>query len=259
MRRLVSVLVLAVGAATAADARWPSEAPPLPPPDPEVFDIVNVDTAQELADACWDLASNQAIVIAPGTYDLSDVVFPNGVDCSRGVALGLVSSQDHDGGVVRNNFFRWNPDAAYQVDVPIYTTSPGSAILHNSVLTHGLYDAAVEVRFAGATGVEVRGNLLDGIVRPRDGAAPLVADNITDADPAWFADEAAGDLHLLPTAAAAIDQLDPLSGCSDDFDGDARPVAPGTIDVGADELEGPLFADGFESGDTTAWSATVPG
>jgi hypothetical protein len=128
MRRLVSVLVLAVGAATAADARSPSEAPPLPPPDPGVFDIVNVDTAQELADACWDLASNQAIVIAPGTYDLSDVVFPNGVDCSRGVALGLVSSQDHDGGVVRNNFFRWNPDAAYQVDVPIYTTSPGSAM-----------------------------------------------------------------------------------------------------------------------------------
>jgi hypothetical protein len=434
------VLVLTVGAALAAEARWPSEAPPLPPPDPGVFTIINVDTAQELADACWNLTSSQAIVIAPGTYELANVVFPNGVDgrltvgrygavpianlqirgatgnpadvvihgagmadpivpfgfqiftatdvliadltissvyyhtvaiqndqgatrirlyncrlqdageqivkgnrgsnpgaedvviefcevgltngaivhpdlgycytnavdaigghrwvirdslirgifcqdgslagpavlmwqgssdtvvernafvdCARGVALGLVSSQDHDGGVVRNNFFRWNPDSAYQVDVPIYTTSPGSAILHNSVLTHGLYDAAIEVRYAGATGVEVRGNLLDGIVRPRDGAAPLVAGNITDADPAWFADEAAGDLHLLPTAAAAIDQLDPLSGCSDDFDGDARPVAPGTIDVGADELEGPLFADGFESGDTSAWTATVPG
>ena len=80
MRRLVTVLVLTVGAAATADARWPSEAPPLPPPDPGVFTIINVDTAQELADACWNLTSNQAIVIAPGTYELADVVFPNGVD-----------------------------------------------------------------------------------------------------------------------------------------------------------------------------------
>jgi hypothetical protein len=430
----------ALGVTALAEARWPFEAPPLPPPDPGVFMIIDVDTAQELADACWNLTSNQAIVIAPGTYDLAGVVFPNGVDgqltvgrygappianlqirgatgdpadvvirgagmadpivpfgfqiftatdvliadlsigsvyyhtvaiqndqgatrirlyncrlldageqivkgnrgsnpgaeevvieycevaltdgaivhpdlgycytngidaiggqrwtirdnlirgifcqdgslagpavlmwqgsadtvverntfvdCSRGVALGLVSSQDHGGGVVRNNFFRWNPGAAYVVDVPIYTTSPGSVILHNSVLTHGLYDAAVEVRYAGATGVEVRGNLMDAIVRPRDGAAPLVADNITDADPAWFVDEAAGDLHLRPDAAPAIDRLDPLPGCGDDFDGAPRPAAAGAADVGADELEGPLLADGFESGDTSAWSVTVPG
>jgi hypothetical protein len=29
--------------------------------------------------------------------------------------------------------------------------------------------------------------------------------------------------------------------------------------VGADELEGPLLEDGFEPGDTSAWTATVPG
>ena len=197
--------MIALGAAAAADARSPSEAPPLPPPDPGVFTIINVDTAQELADACWNL------------------------------------------------------DAAYIVDVPIYTTSPGSVILQNSVLTHGLYGAAVEVRFTGATGVEVRGNLMDAIVRPRDGAAPLVADNITDADPAWFVDETTGNLHLQPDAAPAIDQLDPLPGCSDDFDGAQRPAASGAVDVGADELEGPLLEDGFESGDTSAWTATVPG
>ncbi|HOC42309.1 MAG TPA: hypothetical protein PKJ99_04740 [Thermoanaerobaculales bacterium] len=440
MRRLITVLLgITLGAAATAGARWPSDAPPLPPPDPGVFTVVDVDTAQELADACWNLASNQAIVIAPGTYDLSAVVFPNGidgrltvgrygapsisnvqirgatgdpadvvlhgagmtdpivpfgfqiftatdvliadltigsvyyhavaiqndqgatrvrlyhcrlhdageqivkgnrgaspgaadvvieycevslsdgaivhpdlgycytnaidaiggqrwvirdnlirgiwcqdgdlagpavlmwqgsadtvvernvfVDCSRGVSLGLVSPQDHTGGVVRNNFLRWNPQAGYTVDVPIYTTSPGAAIFHNSVLTHGLYDAAVEVRYAGATGVEVRGNLMDGAVRARDGAAPLVVDNITDADPGWFVDESAGDLHLLPAAAAAIDQLDPLPACSDDFDGAARPATAGAVDVGADELEGPLFADGFEAGDTSAWTLTMP-
>ena len=132
-------------------------------------------------------------------------------------------------------------------------------ILHNSVLTHGLYDASVEVRYAGATGVEVRGNLMEAIVRPRDGAAPLVADNITEADPAWVVDETTGNLHLLPDAVPAIDQLDILPGCSDDFDGAQRPADSGAVDVGADELEGPLLADGFESGDTSAWSATIPG
>ena len=60
---LAAVLLLA---AAPASARLPSEAPPLPPPDPGVFTIVEVDTAQELADACWNLASDTAIVIAPG-------------------------------------------------------------------------------------------------------------------------------------------------------------------------------------------------
>jgi hypothetical protein len=438
-RTVLWLATFALGAAAAAEARWPSSAPPLPPPDPGVYTIINVDTAQELADACWNLASNQAIVIAPGSYDLAGVAFPNGVDgrltlgrygappianlqirgatgnpadvvihgagmddpivpfgfqiftatdvliadltigsvyyhtvaiqndqgatrvrlyhcrlhdageqivkgnrgsnpgaadvvieycevvlnngaivhpdlgycytnaidaiggqrwvirdnlirgiycqdgdlagpavlmwqgssdtvvernvfvdCSRGVSLGLVSPQDHNGGIVRNNFLRWNPQAGYPVDVPIHTTSPGAAILHNSVLTHGLYDAAVEVRYAGATGVVVRGNLMDGVVWARDGAAPQVIDNLTDADPEWFVDEAGGDLHLLPTATPAIDQLDALPGCSDDFDGAARPAAAGAVDVGADELEGPLFADGFESGDASGWSSTAP-
>src|SRR5690606_23127727 len=37
-------------------------------------------TAQALADACWSLASDTAIVLAPGVYDLASVNFPNGVD-----------------------------------------------------------------------------------------------------------------------------------------------------------------------------------
>lgn len=60
-------------------ARTPDQAPPLPAPGAG-FTVVNVSTAQELADACWNLQSNQAIVIAPGTYDLASVNFPNGVD-----------------------------------------------------------------------------------------------------------------------------------------------------------------------------------
>jgi len=433
-RSVIHAVVITIAVASVVESRLPSAAPPLPPPDPHVFTIVLVDTAQGLADACWDLQSNQAIVIAPGLYDLASVVFPNGVDgrltvgrygadpitniqirgatgdpddvmilgagmddpivpfgfqifsatdvviadlsiggvyyhtvaiqndqgatrvrlyncnlfdagqqivkgnrgnnpgaedvviefcrvfltggaihhpdlgycytngidaiggqgwlirdnhisgiycqdgslagpavlmwqgsadtvverntfldCSRGVALGLVSSQDHSGGVVRNNFFRWNPAGLYQVDVPIYSTSPNSTIMNNTVLTHGLYQAAVEVRFSGATGVVVAGNLMDADVWVRDGASPLVSNNITNAQPDMFVDEAVGDLHLLPTALTAIDQLEWSQLAADDFDGESRPSGAGLVDIGADELESPIFVDGFESGDISGW------
>ena len=436
VRRSVGMTFAVVcGVALSGWALGPADAPSLPPPDPDIFTIVTVDTAQELADACWNLGSDTAVLIAPGTYDLASVSFPNGqdgrltigrygepvisniqirgatgnphdvvilgggmdnpivpfgiqvftatdvliadlsigrvyyhavaiqndqgasrvglyhcrlfdageqivkgnrgnnpgaedvviefcdvfltegaiehpdlgycytnaidaigghrwvirhnlirgiycqngalagpailmwqgstdtmvegntfVDCSRGVSLGLVSSEDHAGGMVRNNFFRWNPAAAYTVDVPIYTRSPDSAIYHNSILTHGLYGAAVEVRFSGATGVQVRANLMDGAVLARDGASPEVWDNSTGAQPEWFVDEATGDLHLLPSAGAAMDQLDRLEDCGDDYDGVVRPASPSTVDLGADEVEAPIFVDGFESGDVSWWS-----
>ncbi len=41
-----------------AHAKLPDEAPPLPPPGAG-YEIVEVDTAQELADACWNLESNR--------------------------------------------------------------------------------------------------------------------------------------------------------------------------------------------------------
>jgi hypothetical protein len=180
------------------------------------------------------------------------------LDSSRGIHLGLVSSSDHDGGVARNNFVRWDPTATYAVDVGIYTTSPDSLVLHNTVLTRGRYPNAVEVRFGGATGVEVRHNVLDAAIAPRDGAAPTVADNRTDAAPGWFVDEAAGNLHLVG-AAPVLDEVDRLGEALDDFDGGLRPGEAGATDLGADELGvGTLiFSDGFESGDTSAWSSSL--
>ena len=40
------------------------------------------------------------------------------LDSSRGIHLGLLEG-DHSGGMVRNNFIRWDPDAPYAVDVGI--------------------------------------------------------------------------------------------------------------------------------------------
>lgn len=437
-----AALVSAALACDPATAKTPAQAPPLPPPDPDQYEIVVVDSAQELADACWNLESHQAIVIEPGLYDLASVDFPNGVDgrltvgrfgapsisdiqirgatgdpadvvivgagmldpvvpfgfqtftatdvliadlsigdvyyhavsiqgeqgaarirlyhtrlfdagqqivkgtsgggqgaadvvielsemfltngavahpqgsppgtcytngidalaatdwiirdnvvsgircqngalagpaillwggsqgslierntildSSRGISLGLLEG-DHQGGIVRNNFLRWNPDADYAVDVAIYSTSSAARILHNTILTHDLYQPtggpiAIEVRFGSTAGSEVARNLMDGTVWLRNGAAPLVSENYTAADPQWFVDEASGDLRLLGAAAPAIDQTTARPDASDDFDAHPRPSTPNAADLGASEY-GVVFADGFESGTTAAWSA----
>jgi hypothetical protein len=280
-----------LAAAAPALALRPVDAPRLAPPDPEELTIVAVDTAQELADACWNLVSTTAIVIAAGDYDLASVEFPNGVDgrltvgrygappisnverrgatgnpadvvlhgagmldpivpfgfqiftatdgaierpegappgscytngidaigvdgwivrdnlirnircrngalagpalllwqgssdtlvernafvdCARGVSLGLIDGGDHTGGMVRNHLFRWEltEDPGSAIDVPIYTVSPGSTIVHNTALVAGQYPNAIEVRYASATGVEVRANRSDAAIQARDGAS----------------------------------------------------------------------------------------
>lgn len=170
------------------------------------------------------------------------------VDSSRGIALGLVSADDHAGGIVRNNFIRWDAGASYAIDVPIYTTSPNAMVLHNTALTVGRYPNTVEVRYQGATGVEVLNNLLDAAIQPRDGAMPTVAGNLGDAVPSWFVDMDGGDLHLAPDALPALDQVTRLADAIDDFDGQLRPVDPGQADIGADESATTdlIFANGFD-------------
>jgi len=170
------------------------------------------------------------------------------IDSSRGISLGLIGADDHFGGIARNNFIRWDANASYDVDVPIYTTSPNSKILHNTALTAGRYPNAVEVRYAGATDVEVRNNLLDAAILPREGAQPAVSGNLLDAMPSWFADIATGDLHLTSSAAPAIDQVTRLADAIDDFDAQTRPPDAGLADIGADEfgVVDSIFADGFE-------------
>lgn len=425
---IATVAGLSMLAAMPLAARHPQQAPPLPPPDPAAYTIIHVNTAQALANACWNLASDQAIVVAAGSYDLKSVNFPNGVDgrltvgrfgaapishiqirgatgnpedvvihgggmldsavpygfqvftahdvliadlsignvyyhaigiegtqgardihlynlrahdagqqiikgsgagaddvliefadvfysvgaiqhpqgsppgscytngidvtggyrwiirdsrltrircqngalagpailiwqgardtvverntlldSSRGIALGLVSSSDHSGGIVRNNVISWNGDATYAVDVPIYTTSPDARILHNTARTAGRYANAVEVRFSGATNVEVRGNLTDAAITPRNGATPTLSHNITNAHPSWFVDPQAGDLRLSANAQAAMNQVATHPQASDDFSAQPRRPAPALTELGAHEYRGDaIFADGFD-------------
>jgi hypothetical protein len=85
------------------------------------------------------------------------------------------------------------------------------------------------------------------------GGCPAWDTGCVDADPQFVG---AGDYRLQATS-PAIDAGVPTSA-SRDHDGIQRPQAEGW-DIGAYERpDPPLFADGFETGDTSRWSATQP-
>lgn len=74
---------------------------------------------------------------------------------------------------------------------------------------------------------------------------------------ALFVDAAGDDYHLDPEG-PGVDAGVTLAEVPDDLDGVPRPQGAAS-DPGSYEVGGPtIFTDGFESGDTTAWSTTVP-
>ncbi len=167
------------------------------------------------------------------------------IECDRAIALGLsapdINSRageavfDHQGGVVRNNFIyrAGSGDVGITVNYAL-----NFKILHNTVLLNGTFPwGAIEYRFAASSGT-IRYNLTDAPIWQRDGATAALAGNVTNAQPGWFANAAAGDLHLLPSASAAIDQAAALADAPDDYDAQARPIGPAP-DVGADEYGAP--------------------
>jgi hypothetical protein len=155
------------------------------------------------------------------------------IDCQREIALGLIerTPNDHTGGIVRNNFiYRGVPG-----DSAIYVAdSPGTQVLHNTILISRTYANPIEYRFPQTTGVVIANNVLDGTIAARDGAGASVSGNYTSASAALFVNPAAGDLHLRPTAAALLNQIAAVPAHAGvDWDGHPRPA--GAVDIGADE------------------------
>lgn len=155
------------------------------------------------------------------------------INCQREIALGLIerTPNDHTGGIVRNNFIYRNVPG----DSAIYIAdSPGTQVLHNTILISRTYSNPIEYRFPHTTGVVIANNVLDGSVTARDGATGSISGNYTNASAALFVNPAAGDLHLRPTAAVLLNQVaTPLSAAGVDWDGQSRPA--GSTDIGADE------------------------
>lgn len=199
------------------------------------------------------------------------------VDCARGVGFGLgdqggsrfypddpypeIANKGHVDGIIRNNFIA-TADAGLQssgsgFDVGVgLEQAHGARVFHNSIASsQPPRSSSIEWRFT-ATSAAVVNNLVTHNLKQRDGGQASLAGNLTDAPSHWFASVALGDLHLASDTAAAIDAGAGIAPGLADRDVDDE-IRFGPRDVGADE-RGPIFSDGFESGDTTGWPNVVP-
>jgi GH18 family chitinase len=168
------------------------------------------------------------------------------INVDRAIAYGLIQrtapAHDHIGGVIRNNFVyltptlmsanrKLNSDATIIVD-----DSPGTKVYHNTILSNGNINYAIEFRFRTTVSGEGRNNLTDLPIHVRDGASAVFTGNYGLARPFLFVNPAAADLHLLSTATVAINKAPALTGVATDLDGQARPQGAG-YDIGADEFK----------------------
>lgn len=158
------------------------------------------------------------------------------INCAREIAFGIEDKtgfNDHEGGIIRNNFL-YRDSGLTNMDVAIQATdSPNTKILNNTVILNGTYTDAIEYRFSSTTGVIIRNNLMDDGILARDGASGTVSNNVTNASLSLFEDPASGNLHLVSGASAAINQGVDLGDVTDDWDGQAR--TNGSYDLGGDE------------------------
>jgi hypothetical protein len=159
------------------------------------------------------------------------------INCQREISFGLMdhSPNDHTGGIIRNNFI-YRDGTVENGDVAIGVfDSPNTKVLHNTILIAGTYPNAIEYRFPDTTGVLIANNLVNKAITAREGATASVTGNNTSATADMFVDPTTGNLHLLPTAAAAIDRASPLTDVTLDWDEQPR-ANGGAPDLGADEL-----------------------
>ena len=204
---------------------------------------------------------------------------------ARGIGFGLATSGDgrtypddpcpgasgyvdHFGGIVRNNIVFANDGglfgSQYGFDCGICLWNAcGPWVGHNTVASTQAPFSGIEWRFPN-TDVDLVNNLLTHNLMDRDGLGTArLSNNREDQPLSLFVDGAGGDLHLVSTAAAAIDQGAAVGAwCSDDVDGQSRPAGPG-FDIGADEYRAPVPETVFDLHivsaitDTTTLTATL--
>jgi hypothetical protein len=167
-----------------------------------------------------------------------------------------------DGGIADVAFVSatGNGNSTIPVAWPLVVQSGGLARLNSSVF-HPSAPIAVE---GGGSLAEADCLILSDLTHLASGGTSVVV-----AQPA-FSDPASGNLHLAP-GSPAVDFCDATAYTPGQGDGDGQgrgfdlPWNPngspgrsgGLFDLGFDEVR-PLFADGFETGDTSRWSSATP-
>jgi hypothetical protein len=155
------------------------------------------------------------------------------INCDRGIGFGL-GTQGHSGGIIRNNMI-YNDGAGSSDDVGIGLENAANVnVLNNTVYLED-YWAAIEYRFSGTTGGNIKNNLCNQQITERNGGSATLSHNIISAESSWFVNYSTGDLHLNATITQAIDQAQILAEVPDDIDSDLRPIGPAP-DIGADEV-----------------------
>jgi len=154
------------------------------------------------------------------------------VNCDRGIGFGL-GSRGNTGGIVRNNMIYHAANRGAFADVAIgLENSPGTQVYNNTVFLENSYPNAIEYRYAATSNVLIVNNLTNKGIQARDGAKGTVSNNLTSALSSYFVNPAAGDLHLSSPIASVSGAGQQISGLTDDFDGEPRPLKP---DIGADQ------------------------
>jgi hypothetical protein len=172
----------------------------------------------------WNGSSDTTVVRSTFINNQRDISF--GLDPNKPVD----QSPDHARGLIANNFVYKTGSIAPDVPIAVFD-SPQTKVYYNTILLNGGYPNALEYRFAGTTGADIKNNLTDGGIVARDGASGSVGNNVTNATSSLFVNPAAGDLHLKSTASAAIDRGIAVA-VVDDFDGQIRPEGTAS-DIGA--------------------------
>jgi hypothetical protein len=158
------------------------------------------------------------------------------INCDRGIGFGLGSSP-HTGGIIRNNMIYHDTSGIFS-DVGIgLETAPDVEVYNNTIYHEHSYPNAIEYRWAATTNVFIANNLTNREIQARDGATGIDTNNVKSAQPGWFTSVPTGDLHLGYSVPSVVDQGIPITGLTDDFDGDPRPHGAG-YDIGCDEYTG---------------------
>ncbi|MFH1438836.1 MAG: hypothetical protein ABIJ56_24215, partial [Pseudomonadota bacterium] len=172
------------------------------------------------------------------------------VNCARAIGFGMYDYLEgmraydpnpypdaaylgHYDGIIRNNMiFADDTVTTYDSGINLHQTRGASAICNTIVTTMTPFNS-IEWRWPD-TDVYIADNLVSHNIMDRGGSATLEG-NIEDAPLSLFEVPADANLHLLPTAASAIDAGVSLAAglCDEDFDGQSRDANP---DVGADEF-----------------------
>ena len=175
------------------------------------------------------------------------------IDSARGIGFGLGSSVagrtysdtpcgttniGHYGGAITNNVIvardprLFASNAGFDTGIGL-EQSCETSIWHNTVVsTTAPRSSSIEWRFTN-TSASIANNLVSHNLLARDDGRAVTVGNVTNAPLSLFVDVAGADLHLISSAAIAIDKAVALTPpLATDLDSEPRGSAP---DVGADE------------------------